>query len=203
MSSVWDRIQEAASEKGLSGDSAIAKVVDVSHQAIRGWREKPNTDLRASNLISLADYLQVEPAWIATGRLPKRREGFSKIVLVKPHEGEDGFPLPLFLFTDARLDHRSCYMLRARNNSMAPSIKLDDAVMFDTTDVAPVVSGKMYVIDWGSETGIVKRLFVEPDGSMVAHSDNPSAEYAERRVSPPHAGVRVHGRVRWIGRWED
>lgn len=91
-----------------------------------------------------------------------------------------------------------CY---GRGDSMLPRIRSGDAILFDTTDVNPA-DGKLYVVSYGDEL-YAKRL-IELGGKWFMESLN--REHPQGRKPHPideHKNFVVHGRVRWIGSWEE
>lgn len=92
--------------------------------------------------------------------------------------------------------------------SMLPRVHDGDAVLFDTSDTTPR-DGHMYVIcvegRGDRPEPQVKRCLTIGDLTFFA-ADNPSAapEWSKpRRIDDPRKTIRVLGRVRWIGSWED
>lgn len=68
--SITQRIQEAyaaAKADGLS-QAELARRVGVSKQAVGDWLKGRVTEIRPDNLYALADALQVEARWLATGK---------------------------------------------------------------------------------------------------------------------------------------
>jgi len=220
MSSVSDRIFEAAEQhEPPIKPAALARAIGISSSAVYQWRNNPDVSLDGNNLIALAEVLEVDPVWLMTGRGPRRRSEFLQLHAFVPffREGRvaaghgaindeytnvGGLAFLRYSLATKELDPESCRAIRVDGDSMYPNIKNGDVVMYDTTDTGPIISGKIYVVHYGDEGGLVKRLFVEPDQSIIIRSDNQSPEYSDRRVVAGSSDLIVHGRVRWIGRWE-
>ncbi len=92
-------------------------------------------------------------------------------------------------------------VLYGRGESMTPTIKNGDAILFDTSDVQPH-DGKIYVIQYDGEL-LAKRL-IELGGKWFIDSDN-KADPKWRKPKPVDEtkDFKIYGRVRWIGSWED
>lgn len=48
-------------------DADLARAAKINQAAVKYWRDNPNTQLKAENVFLLADYLQVNARWLATG----------------------------------------------------------------------------------------------------------------------------------------
>lgn len=59
------RLNRTLKKKGISG-SRLAKELGIAETAVRSWRTG-KTEPRGDNLIKLADYLGVTPAWLKFG----------------------------------------------------------------------------------------------------------------------------------------
>lgn len=94
-----------------------------------------------------------------------------------------------------------------RGDSMEPTIKDGDAILFDTSDTR-VVDGVLYVIQVNGAANpeyYVKRAMVLDAGIYFA-SDNPNGDHDWKKPkamdSKKHP-ITVIGRVHWIGGWTD
>lgn len=94
-----------------------------------------------------------------------------------------------------------------RGDSMEPTIKDGDAILFDTSDTR-VVDGVLYVIQVDGAANpeyYVKRAMVLDAGIYFA-SDNPVGDHTWKKPkamdSKKHP-ITVIGRVHWIGGWAD
>lgn len=88
-----------------------------------------------------------------------------------------------------------------RGDSMHPTIKNGDAILFDTSDNAPR-DGGLFVITYDGEL-FAKRL-MELDGTWYAKSDNDSdPKWRKPRKLDPSRGIEIAGRIRWVAGWVD
>jgi len=90
-----------------------------------------------------------------------------------------------------------------KGDSMEPRIKDGDAILFDEDDTRPV-HGAIFVVEWRGEI-YAKRIQMIDDLVLVA-SDNPNGDHhwnRPKRMDNPREPVRIIGRVRWIGSWEE
>ena len=72
MSILEDRIRSARLERGMS-PSGLAKAVGVTSAAVSRWEKGQVKNLRMEHLFSIANLLQVDPEWLATGRGNKHK----------------------------------------------------------------------------------------------------------------------------------
>lgn len=92
-------------------------------------------------------------------------------------------------------------VIYGKGDSMLPTIKDGDALLVDTSDRTPK-DGKIYVITYGGDL-LAKRL-VDLGGRWFIDSDNKSdPKWSKPKPLDGTKGVEIHGRVRWIGSWED
>lgn len=80
-------------------------------------------------------------------------------------------------------------------DSMEPTLKSKDTVLIDKSEI-DIHSGQLYAVGIGEELHI-KRVFKQPDGSILLKSDNPA--YPSWEI-PKDERPRVIGRARWVGR---
>lgn len=94
-----------------------------------------------------------------------------------------------------------------KGDSMEPTIKDGDAILFDTSDTR-VIDGVLYVIQVDGMTYpeyYVKRALVL-DGVTYFQSDNATGDHNWRRpkrMDSSREPITVIGRVHWIGGWAD
>jgi phage repressor protein C with HTH and peptisase S24 domain len=94
-----------------------------------------------------------------------------------------------------------------KGDSMEPTIKDGDAILFDTSDNRPA-DGVLYVIQvegLAHPEYYVKRALVL-DGAVYFESDNPAGDHnwrKPRRMDSKREPITVIGRVHWIGGWAD
>lgn len=115
-------------------------------------------------------------------------------------------PIGTLLFRHRSLRKKSIRAPEAiyvSGHSMVPRLRDGDTIIFDTTDTLPIKSGKVYVITLDGEA-CVKRLHAEPGGVIRIASDNRSdPQFQDMLIEPDGDRLQVHGRVRWVGSWED
>ncbi|WP_416058433.1 S24 family peptidase [Stenotrophomonas maltophilia] len=94
-----------------------------------------------------------------------------------------------------------------RGDSMEPTIKDGDAILFDTSDTR-VLDGVLYVIQvdgMANPEFFVKRAMVLDTG-VYFQSDNPRGDHQWQKPKPMASKrnpITVIGRVHWIGGWAD
>lgn len=100
-----------------------------------------------------------------------------------------------------RLQPDRLAVIYGKGDSMFPTIKDGDAIMVDTSDKEPR-DEKLYVITYGRDL-FAKRLIRLGDRWFI-DSDNKADPKWKRPIPVDEAkGFVIHGRVRWIGSWED
>lgn len=88
-----------------------------------------------------------------------------------------------------------------KGDSMLPRIRSGDAILFDMGDIEPK-DGALFVISYKGDL-LAKRL-VQLGGRWFIESLNQQArDYRKPQPIDEFEHFRIHGRVRWIGSWED
>jgi phage repressor protein C with HTH and peptisase S24 domain len=91
----------------------------------------------------------------------------------------------------------SARALKARGDSMEPTIRDGDILLVDTS-IDRVMDEGIYIVVVGGLV-LVKRLSVRRDGSLILKSDN--GRYEDERIPKAElAELAVSGRVMWFGR---
>lgn len=87
-------------------------------------------------------------------------------------------------------------------DSGLPRIHDGDAILFDRADVEPLRDGKLYVISYDG-TLLAKKL-VQLGGRWFIQSINPAdPTFGKPQPVDAYKHFAVHGRVRWVGSWEE
>jgi transcriptional regulator with XRE-family HTH domain len=68
---LFDAVAKRGEELGEPiSDADLARAVGVKQAAVFYWRENVTASLKSEHLFRLADYLHVDPRWLATGEAP-------------------------------------------------------------------------------------------------------------------------------------
>jgi len=101
-----------------------------------------------------------------------------------------------------RLNPKHLAVMYGAGDSMEPTIRAGDAILFDTSDTTPRHRG-IYVLlvpGAGGDEYMVKRALVSK-GQVVFVSDNPDGDHNWKEPRPLADGLKIVGRVRWTGGW--
>lgn len=97
-----------------------------------------------------------------------------------------------------RADPANLVLITAVGDSMEPAIRAGDLLLVDR-GIDRIMDDAIYVLGIGDEV-MVKRVQRFFDGGLSVKSDNATI-YREQAIAPADVpGLRVAGRVRWIGR---
>lgn len=206
-----------AADLARQAKMAYSTLIDLEND-----RQKSSRRLHA-----IADALSVNAKWLETGRGPKESRGAGgpgAPTVVPFHlrfagagDGAENLhtdeaKVGGLYFQPESLNRKhihpdSAAVFIVRGDSMRPRLKPGDAILFDQSQTG-IRDGAMYVIEWGEGSDVttrVKRLRKTTDGRVEVYSDN-TADPAFARPdfwTPGSPGMRILGRVRWIGSWED
>ncbi|WP_198014543.1 S24 family peptidase [Methylobacter marinus] len=94
------------------------------------------------------------------------------------------------------LQSSKCTLIKARGDSMEPTIHDGDLLLVDRRIVS-IKDDAIYIIESENHL-VVKRVQQALDGSLIIISDNP--RYEKQVISPERAReLKITGRVRWYG----
>ncbi|NII53556.1 helix-turn-helix transcriptional regulator [Luteibacter sp. SG786] len=214
---VGERIKEARLRLKMSRP-ALAKAADLPYPTLAGIE---NSDQSSSTKLHvLAKALRVRVEWLETGKGPMEasdeppaEEGWADIIGVRQAAAlGDGAVVDEYAETHKlkfraeslrrkKLHAERLAVLYGRGDSMAPTIKNGDAILFDTSDIEPR-DDKIYVISY--EGDLMAKRLVELGGRWFISSDNKDDPKWRKPVAVDETRqFEIHGRVRWIGSWED
>lgn len=208
-------------EEGGETQPQLARLAGVTKQAISRIELDEIKEPSASTLEPIARHYSVNLKWLLTGEGPKMRvtsassedESWASIMGVRqaaalgdgaePDEYAETHKLKFRSDSLARkhLKPERLAVVYGKGESMYPTIKDGDAILIDTGDKEPR-DDKLFVITYGRDL-FAKRL-INLGGKWFIDSDN-KADPKWKRPEPIDEvrGFEIHGRVRWIGSWED
>lgn len=88
-----------------------------------------------------------------------------------------------------------------KGDSMLPRIRSGDAILFDTGDTAPK-DGALFVVSYGGGL-LAKQLSFLGGRWFIESLNKDEPRFRKPELIDEHKGFKIHGRVRWIGSWED
>lgn len=218
MGTLAERLREAREDKGAKQED-LADVAGVSKQAISKIENGGTLKPAMSTMEPIARLLGVNVRWLVDGKLPKHptgavpEDGWSDIIGVRQAAAlGEGAVVDEYAETHKlkfraeslrrkKLRADRLAVLYGRGDSMSPTIKDGDAILFDTSDIEPR-DDKIYVISY--EGVLMAKRLVELGGRWFIQSDNKDDPKWRKPVAVDETRqFAIHGRVRWIGSWED
>lgn len=225
------RISYAFSHAPRGTKAAVARECEIQPQAITGWETKGSIDKRFIPVLArhtgrrteyfLDDSVGDEAS--AAGHLARELMpddgnyanivGYSQAAgLGAGAEATEYAETHSLKFKKTSLRRRGIYgrnlaVYYGKGDSMEPTIKDGDAILFDTSDTR-VADGLLYVIQvdgMARPEYFVKRAMVLDTG-IYFQSDNPHGDHQWRKPKPmvsKRNPITVIGRVHWIGGWAD
>lgn len=218
------RVIAAREHAGLTQD-ALAKAVGVSQQAIQKLESGKAGASRKSTQIAVV--CGVRPEWLADESGPMLAPpappaaadddpwadvtGYAQAAGLGtgPEAAEWAETHKLKFRSDSlakkRLNPRNLAVMYGAGDSMEPTLREGDAILFDTADTTPKHRG-IYVLlvpGAGGEEYCVKRALVSKAGVAFA-ADNPDGDHDWKEPRPLDNRafpIKVVGRVRWTGGW--
>lgn len=212
----------AAREHAKLTQEALAKAVGVSQQAIQKIESGKSQASRKSTQIAVV--CGVRPEWLADGSLPMLPPsapesgsadddwadvtGYAQAAgLGSGPEAQEWAETHKLKFrrdslAKKRLTTKNLAVMYGSGDSMEPTIRAGDAILFDMSDTTPKHRG-IYVLllpGAGAEEYAVKRALVSK-GIVNFAADNPDGDHAWREPRELPMGGKVIGRVRWTGGW--
>lgn len=220
LNTIGDRIRHAR-EHGPSGKVSrkdLATAAGIAYSTLADVENGLSNSTTA--LHRIAKRLRVRVEWLETGKGP--------VEAAEPHDTDEDWANILGVRQAASLGHgvepdeyAETHKLKFRadslrrkhlradrlaviygkGDSMYPTIKNGDAILVDTSDREPK-DEKLFVITYGRDL-MAKRL-VNLGGRWFIDSDNKAdPQWKRPKAVDETKNFEIHGRVRWIGSWED
>lgn len=221
MMTVGDRIKKARGANGLVGKVSRKDLADAVGIAYSTLADLENGYSQGTTVLhKIAKRLGVRVEWLETGKLPMAasdesdessewmdvlgvRQAAALGDGAEPDEYAETHKLKFRSSSLAkkRLRPERLAVIYGKGDSMYPTIRDGDAILIDTSDTKPK-DDKLFVVTYGRDL-FAKRL-IKLGGRWFIDSDNKD-DPKWRRPKPvdESEGLEIHGRVRWIGRWED
>lgn len=196
----------------VGGTGEAAKIASVARDTVNNWR-KEGVALPFQKMLKLTERAGLSMDWLAGAPEASTPLGDNDYALipalsVEASAGsgsvaaeEDAGGLLAFRRDWLRrvgISPVSARALKARGDSMEPTIRDGDLLLIDTS-IDRVLDEGIYVVVVAG-LALVKRLGIRRDGTVTLKSDN-AALYREELIPPHETGdLIVAGRVMWFGR---
>jgi len=226
---IGDRLKQLRLEHKLD-QPEFAAIAGTSKQYVwrleNGHNKKPNPEF----IQRWAAHFRVRMEWITSGKLPKEAGAVEAAPQPAPppvandddwvdvtgyaHAAGLGTGPEAVEYAEThklkfrrdslarkRLNPKYLAVMYGAGDSMEPTIRAGDAILFDTSDTTPKHRG-IYVLlvpGAGGEEYVVKRALVSK-GVVSFAADNPDGDHGWKEPRPAE-GLKVVGRVRWTGGW--
>lgn len=230
MDTLGKRLASALALKGWEPTDLIQRKI-LSKAGVYQWLgDKVRADtVRGSNVEAVAKALGVNREWLLSGRgdmYPVRSANaanddseWDDLLAYSQAAGlSDGEEAQEYAETHKlkfrseslsrkRLNPRNLAVMYGKGDSMEPRIHSGDAVLFDQADTRPVDGGIFVILvpGAGAESYSVKRCELIDD-MVFFKADNPNGDHGWRkpkRMDNKRHPIKIIGRVRWIGSWEE
>lgn len=220
METLGDRLKALRTERGET-QSDVARIAGVTKQAISKIERIGVIESAGSTLEPVARHYGVNLRWLISGEGARMRgedtgveaDSWADILGVRQAAALGDGAEPDEYAETHKLKFRADSLKRKRlrpdrlavvygkGDSMYPTIKDGDAILIDTGDREPK-DEKLFVVTYGRDL-LAKRL-INLGGRWFIDSDNKADPKWKRPVPVDETkGFEIHGRVRWIGSWED
>lgn len=177
MSTLSERILDLSKDLERGWQAALARHCKINPVSVANWVSGKSKSLEGANLLKAAEFFQVNPSWLATGKGHKTAiQRDNSVLTVRADdpavggyvrlqhlsiEGSCGFGRvncwpeevgqldvsEAWLQNSIRVPHNSVRIINARGDSMRPNIKDGDLIFVDIATDRFVGSG-VYVIVW-------------------------------------------------------
>ncbi|MGA0588840.1 LexA family transcriptional regulator [Dyella sp. KRB-257] len=216
------RLYEAAKERGDNAPAKVARRLNVSPQRLQNWESRgisregaltaqqaygvDANELREGHKASKANLASDDQEWESVKGYAQA-VGLGDGAEASEYEETHSLKFKRSSLARKRLNPHRLAVIYGKGESMLPRIHDGDAILFDTQDTRPA-DGQLFVI---ATDGVaapeynVKRCKVVDD-LVLFEADNPTGDHnwrQARRMDNKRAPIRIIGRVRWIGSWED
>lgn len=215
-----ERLYQAAKTlSDVTGQSAVARVLNESPQTVKNWESR---GVSRAGALKAEEILGVRAAWLLTGEGSMSRDGVvSSLPVHSPNSDEIRIPLLAnagsmgpgndvldgdYVVGDLTLSShwinqqikpaniRELRFMHAHGESMAPTFSDGDVLLVDAGARDPSSMEGVYVLEVHGKT-YIKRVRMRMDGSLEVSSDNANIKTVD--VLNGDHEVRVIGRVVW------
>lgn len=218
-----ERLYQAAKQiRDITGQSAVARLLNESPQTVKNWETR---GVSKSGALTAEAALGVRATWILAGEGEMLTGGTAPAVIEAhaPAYPEDSVRIPLlanggsmgpgndvldadYVVGDLTLSShwinqqirptniRELRFMHANGESMAPTFSDGDVLLVDAGARDPSSTEGIYVLEVHSKT-YIKRVRMRMDGSLEVSSDNANIKTVD--VLNGDHEVRVIGRVVW------
>lgn len=222
MNTMSERLRMVRKERGLTQE-ALGRAAGVTKQAISAIEKGKTSESTASTADRICTKLGINHKWLVNGLGPRDAVGPEPewddvLAFAQAVSLGDGVEAAEYAETHKlkfkssslrrkRLRPPSLSVVYGRGDSMLPRIHDGDAILFDLADTTPA-DKKLFVIETlgaRDHDYSVKRCR-EFAGAVFFDSLNPDGDHRwrdPRRMDDPRSPIKIIGRVRWIGSWED
>lgn len=221
-----ERLYQAAKQlRDISGQSAVARLLNESPQTVKNWETR---GVSRSGALAAESILEVRAAWILSGEGAMATGG--EVVPAAPAHApscpEDLVRIPLlansgsmgpgndaldadYVIGDLALSKhwinqyinpasiRELKFIHAHGESMSPTFSDGDVLLVDIGSRDPAGHEGVYVLEVHGRT-YIKRVRMRMTGTLEVSSDNPNIKTVDE-LNGDHE-VRVLGRVAWAWR---
>jgi phage repressor protein C with HTH and peptisase S24 domain len=216
MSTLGRRIAEAREARGMSRPE-LAAAAKISYPTLAGIENGDQRD--TTKLVEIAAALKVRAEWLKTGK--GEREAASTMedgewpdirAYKQPASMGPGAVPDDYAETHAlkfRADSLRRKKLRpdrlgvcyGKGDSMLPRIRSGDAILFDMSDTQPR-DGDIFIISYDGEL-LAKQLTLLGDRWFIESLNKDDPKFRKPKPIDEFKQFQIHGRVRWIGSWQD
>lgn len=196
----------------------VGKVGGVSKQAVAKIESGDTKEPATSTMEPIARDLGLNLRWLATGRgskyaAPDDSGDWPPVLAYRqaaalgdgaaPDEYAETHSLKFRAESLRKKGLRSDRLgiVYGRGESMLPRIKSGDAILFDSSDTDPK-DGALFVVTYGGHL-MTKQLSMLGGRWFMESLNKDDPRWRKPEPIDEHNGLQIHGRVRWIGSWED
>jgi phage repressor protein C with HTH and peptisase S24 domain len=216
-----ERIRAARKDAGFTSQQRLADAIGCTREAVTMWETDKVDAVGGDYLPALARALRISAEYIQTGKESARAssasnadrdwrniQGYAQAVgLGNGVEAQEYAETHSLKFRAASLSRKrlqvdNLHVFYGDGDSMEPRIRKGDAIMFDESDTR-ITDDTIYVIQWRGEY-YVKRAMILDTGTYFI-TDNKAGDHNWKKAKniADKDPIKVIGRVRWIGSWED
>lgn len=214
--SLAERLTQAMKEAGITR-SELSRRTKIGYSTIASIAN--GSQSTTTKIPTLAAVIGVHSLWLETGRGPKWLKSTSTDgewadipgMTLDAALGDGSIPPEYaeanklkFRSESLRrkgLMHDGLAVIYGKGDSMSPTIKDGDALLIDTKDTT-LRDEKLYVVSCDGD--LMAKRVISLAGKWFLSSDNADdPKWRKPRAIDETRGFQVHGRVRWVARWED
>jgi phage repressor protein C with HTH and peptisase S24 domain len=198
-----NRVKSLMVKRGYRSQKELSEATGIGQSTLSEWISQ-GREPKLEHFLLLADKLNTTPQYLWYGTEDTSQDNYRKAEVY--HMAGAGMPYQLIesepfdsVWLKKEFLNNHIVVVKVRGHSMEPTIMDGACIGVDISD-RQIVSGEMYALWIPYEGAIIKRINVDPRGTIQVISDNSdNKRYPTVNLQPKELDESfIQGRVKWV-----